>query len=76
MFITFEGIDGSGKSTQMRLLGERLRAAGRAVVENAEPGGTPIGMQIRRILLDAEEPGTVPDRGTAALLRLARAGSG
>ncbi len=65
MFLTFEGIDGSGKSTQMRLLGERLRAAGKPVVENAEPGGTPIGVQIRRILLDAKNQELCP---TAELL--------
>ena len=65
MFITFEGIDGSGKTTQMRLLGERLRAAGHGVVENAEPGGTAIGVQIRRILLDARNQELCP---TAELL--------
>jgi dTMP kinase len=65
LFITFEGIDGSGKTTQMKLLAERLRGAGHSVVENAEPGGTPIGTQIRHILLDARNQELCP---TAELL--------
>jgi dTMP kinase len=64
-FITFEGIDGSGKTTQMRLLAERLRGQGRAVLETVEPGGTAIGAQIRRILLDS---GNADLRPTAELL--------
>jgi dTMP kinase len=52
-FITFEGIDGSGKTTQMRLLVQRLQAQDRDVLEAVEPGGTAVGRQIRRILLDS-----------------------
>ena len=53
LFITFEGMDGSGKTTQMHRLGARLRGLGRTVLETIEPGGPPIGMKIRRILLDS-----------------------
>jgi dTMP kinase len=52
-FITFEGTDGCGKTTQLRMLAERLRAEGKDVLESAEPGGTRIGLQIRSILLDS-----------------------
>jgi dTMP kinase len=52
LFITFEGNEGSGKSTQMRLLVERLRAEGHEVLESQEPGGSPIGLKVRGILLD------------------------
>jgi dTMP kinase len=52
LFLSLEGTDGSGKSTQMRFLVERLRSEGFTVVENQEPGATHIGRQIRRILLD------------------------
>jgi dTMP kinase len=64
-FITFEGIDGSGKTTQMRLLAGRLRQAGHHVLETVEPGGTAIGAQIRRILLDSANQDLRP---TAELL--------
>jgi dTMP kinase len=53
IFITFEGMDGSGKTTQMHRLAAHFRALGRIVLETAEPGGTPIGTKIRRILLDS-----------------------
>jgi len=64
-FITFEGIDGSGKSTQMRMLAERLRHQGREVLETFEPGGTTVGTQIRRVLLDSANQDLSP---TAELL--------
>ena len=53
LFITFEGMDGSGKTTQMHRLAARLRTLGRIVLETAEPGGPPIATKIRRILLDS-----------------------
>lgn len=53
LFVNFEGCDGCGKTTQMRLLAQRLGSEGRRVIETTEPGGTRIGNQIRRILLDS-----------------------
>lgn len=50
LFITFEGGEGSGKSTQISALKKRLEAAGREVIETREPGGTPLGESIRHLL--------------------------
>ena len=52
LFITFEGVDGCGKTTQLRLLASWLKEHGRKVVETVEPGGTGIGREIRKLLLD------------------------
>lgn len=52
-FVTFEGGEGAGKTTQIRTLAARLRGEGHDVLETVEPGGTGIGRQIRRVFLDA-----------------------
>ncbi|HXL80157.1 MAG TPA: dTMP kinase [Pyrinomonadaceae bacterium] len=54
-FITFEGIDGSGKSTQLRMLANYLKEVGCEVLLTREPGGTPVGVRLRGALLDAHE---------------------
>ena len=59
-FITLEGIDGAGKSSQLRLLAETLRARGSTVTETREPGGAPGAEEIRRLLVEGE-----PDRWSA-----------
>jgi dTMP kinase len=60
LFVTFEGTEGSGKSTQMKLLVARLRESGFSVTENQEPGGTSIGKQVRRVLLSPENSEMAP----------------
>jgi dTMP kinase len=59
-FITFEGLDGTGKSTQMRKLAAVLREAGHKVIETREPGGTPTAEKIRKVLLDSGTAGLAP----------------
>ena len=66
-FITFEGLDGSGKSTQMRKLAEALRAAGHKVIETREPGGTATGEKIRKVLLDSGTAGLSPQAEMALM---------
>ena len=60
LFLTFEGPDGSGKSTQVRLLAQALRARGMPVVETREPGGTPLGERVRTVALDPGSPSATP----------------
>ncbi|TFC05676.1 dTMP kinase [Cryobacterium adonitolivorans] len=71
LFITLEGGDGSGKSTQAELLGEWLQAQGRTVVRTREPGGTEVGVAIREIVL--HHRGEVTPRAEALLYAADRA---
>jgi dTMP kinase len=59
-FITFEGLDGTGKSTHVRKLAAVLREAGHTVIETREPGGTMTGEKIRKVLLDSATAGLSP----------------
>ena len=70
MFVTFEGLDGSGKSTQAELLAAELRGRGREVVLTREPGGTELGERVRELLLAG---GDVSAWAEAALFAAARA---
>ena len=71
MFITFEGPEGSGKTTQIAMLAEALRARGHVVIATREPGGTPLGDRIRDLLLDSVEP--IAPETEAYLMTAARA---
>src|SRR5712692_6059083 len=70
MFLTFEGIDGSAKSTQAELLAGWLREQGRSVLATREPGGTPVGEVFRNLVLHGAE---VSPWAEAALFAAARA---
>jgi dTMP kinase len=71
LFITFEGGDGSGKSTQARLLEEWLVGTGRSVVRTREPGGTDVGLEIRNLVL--HHRGHIDPRAEALLYAADRA---
>ena len=71
VFVVFEGGEGSGKTTQVRLLRAAVEEAGRETVVTREPGGTPTGEAVRRVLLDAD--GDVDPRAEALLYAAARA---
>lgn len=60
LFVTFEGVEGSGKSTQVRALEAHLRERGVPTVFSREPGGTPLGEQLRGILLEPSQDGMLP----------------
>jgi dTMP kinase len=72
LFITFEGIEGSGKSLQARRLAARLREQGFTVVETHEPGGTPLGSELRELVLSRTELGLTA-RAEALMMNASRA---
>jgi dTMP kinase len=73
LFITFEGTEGCGKSTQMALLAERLRSLGRTVRTLREPGGTPIGEEIRHTLKHSTDNDAMTPEAELLLMNASRA---
>jgi dTMP kinase len=73
LFITFEGTEGSGKSTQIPLLAERLRLMGRQVRTLREPGGTPIGEEIRHTLKHSKDNQAMTPEAELLLMNASRA---
>jgi dTMP kinase len=73
MFITFEGTEGGGKSTQIQILAERLRAEGKVVRVLREPGGTPIGEEIRHTLKHSEANHAMTGEAELLLMNASRA---
>ena len=85
MFVSLDGLDGAGKSTQCRRLADWLRTQGRDVVECADPGGTHVGQVLRQVLLDPQHPLCLPaeaaflfmaSRARKLVADVIRAGSG
>ncbi len=70
LFVTLEGIEGCGKTTQWGLLRDRLTASGYAVLATREPGGTALGLELRRVLLEGSE---MSDRAEVLLMAADRA---
>lgn len=73
LFITFEGTEGGGKSTQIQLLAERLRGMGRQVRALREPGGTPIGEEIRHLLKHSDNNHGMTSETELLLMNASRA---
>src|SRR4051794_34374945 len=73
MFFSFDGIDGVGKSTQVRLFDEALRSRGYDVVVCRDPGSTPLGERIREVVLSSDEATPIGRRSEMLLYMAARA---
>ena len=72
LFIAFEGVEGAGKGTQVRMAEEHLRAEGHDVLVTREPGGTELGERVREVLLDPNT-GKLDARSEALLFSASRA---